>query len=314
VKPFRFGVVLSNLPSVDWIANVCQIEKLGYSTLFWTDHFRTQWDPVVALSAVASVTKHLHVGSLVYCVDYRHPVVLAKAAATIHALSGGRHEFGIGAGWMESDYAHAGICFDPPRIRIERLDEALKIIRSIWSQDETSFSGKHYTLSKVPRSVKFSEKPPRIFVGGGGPKILGVAAHHADIIGITPTFYGGKFGSHNIYDFTLKRIREKVNLVKECTIAAGRDPDELEFNCNVFGVNLTANSKPIREKIAERWQVSVEDIESCGLFLIGSANEIRGQLEKLRKETGISYIAISESNPIILEKFAYSVARPLLDI
>jgi probable F420-dependent oxidoreductase len=314
MKPFRFGVVLSNLPSAEWITIVRQIEKLGYSTLCWTDHFRTQWDPVAALAAVASVTKHLNVGSLVYCVDYRHPVILAKAAATIHLLSGGRHEFGIGAGWMESDYDRAGIHYDPPKVRIERLNEALEIIRRVWTQEQTSFSGKHYNVKEVPRAVKFSElQPPRIFVGGGGPKVLDVAAHHADIIGITPVYSRGKFGSHNICDFSLKRIREKVNLAKESAIAAGRDPDEIEFGCNVFGLNLTVDPKPIREEIAERWKVGAKDIAACGLFLIGSANEIRGQLEKLRFDTGISYIAISESNPIILRKFAQSVVRPLLD-
>jgi alkanesulfonate monooxygenase SsuD/methylene tetrahydromethanopterin reductase-like flavin-dependent oxidoreductase (luciferase family) len=240
-------------------------------------------------------------------------VVLAKAAATIQLLSGGRHEFGMGAGWMESDYAQAGIHFEPPRVRIERLDEALEIIRRIWTQEQTSFSGKHYNVTEVPRAVKFSEqKPPRIFVGGGGPKVLNVAAHHADIIGITPTFCGGKFGSHNIYDFSLKRMREKANLARESAEAHGRDPDEIEFSCNVFGLNLTVDPKPVREKIAERWNVGVEDIKACGLFLTGSANEIRGQLERQRRETGISYIAISESNPIVMKEFAYSVAKPLL--
>lgn len=311
MKPFRFGIVTSNFPPSDWIARVHQIEELGYSTICWPDHFRTQWEPVAALAAIAAVTTRLRVASLVYCVDYRHPVVLAKAAATIHLLSRGRHEFGIGAGWMESDYIQAGIRFEPPRFRIERLNEALEIIRGIWNQDQTSFSGKHYNVTGVPRAVKFSEQPPLILVGGGGPKVLEVAAHHADIIGITPTFCGGKFGSHNIYDFSLKRIREKVKLAKESADAAGRDPEEIEFSSNVFGLNLTDDPRPIREKIAKRWNVGVEDIAACGLFLIGSANEIRGKLERQRMETGISYIAISESNPIVLKKFAHSVIRPL---
>jgi len=313
VKPFRFGIVTSNLPPSEWIARVRQIEELGYSTICWPDHFRTQWEPVAALAAVAAVTTRLRVASLVYCVDYRHPVVLAKAAATINLLSGGRHEFGIGAGWMESDYTQAGICYEPPRFRIERLDEALEIIRRIWTQDRTSFSGKHYNVKEVPRAVEPPEQqPPRIFVGGGGHKVLEVAARHADIIGITPTFWGGKFGSHNIYDFSLRPIREKVKWARESAEAAGRDPDKIEFSINVFGLNLTENPMPIREEIAKRWKVGVEDIAKCGLFLLGSADEIRGQLERQRIETGISYIAISESNPIVLKKFAHSVIRPLL--
>lgn len=313
MKPFRFGIVTSNLSPSEWIASVRQIEELGYSTICWPDHFRKQWEPVAALAAVAAVTTHLRVASLVYCVDYRHPVVLAKAAATIHLLSGGRHEFGIGAGWMESDYTQAGIRFEPPRVRIERLNEALEIIRCILTQERTSFSGKHYNVKEVPRAVElFEQQPPRILVGGGGQKILEVAARHADIIGITPTFRGGKFGSHNIFDFSLKRIREKVKWARECAEAAGRDPDKIEFSSQVFGLNLTEDPRPIREEIAKRWNVGVEDIAACGLFLIGSADEIRGQLERQRKETGISYITISESNPFVWKKFAHSVIRPLL--
>ncbi len=313
MKAFRFGVVLSNLPPADWVLRVRQIEKLGYSSLLWADHFRTQWEPVSALAAAAAVTKRLNIGSLVYCVDYRHPVVLAKAAATIQLISNGRHEFGLGAGWMESDYVQAGILFDPPKVRIERLNEALEIIRHVWTQEQTTFSGKYYNVKEVPRAVKFSEQQrPRIFVGGGGRKVLEVAARQADIVGITPTFCKGSFGSHTIYDFNIERIIEKVKLVRENAQKAGRDADEIEFSCNVFGINLTDDPKPIREEIARRWNVEEVDIEACKLFLIGSANEIRENLEQLRIETGISYIAISESNPIVLRKFANSVIRPLL--
>jgi hypothetical protein len=150
--------------------------------------------------------------------------------------------------------------------------------------------------------VKFSEQqPPRILVGGGGLKVLEVAAHHADIIGITPAFCGGKFGSQNICDFSLKRIREKVKFARESAEATGRNPEEIEFSCNVFGLDITYDPRPIREEIAKRWKVGVENIAACGLFLTGSANEIRGQLERQRMETGISYIAISVE-PYLIEK------------
>ncbi len=238
MKPFRFGVVLSNLPPAEWILRVRQIEKLGYSCILWPEHFRTQWEPVAALAAASAITKRLNIGSLVYCVDYRHPLVLAKAAATIQLISKGRHEFGLGAGWMESDYVHAGIRFDPPKVRIERLNEALEIIRRVWTQDQTTFLGKYYSVKDVPRAVKFSEQQcPKVFVGGGGPKLLEVAARQADIIGITPTFSKGNFGSNTIYDFNLKRIIEKVKFVKESAERIVRDPDEIEFSCNVFGLN-----------------------------------------------------------------------------
>ena len=98
-RPFRFGVQLATLPPQGWAERLRHIESLGYSTAFWPDHFGDQLEPVAALAAAAAVTERLNVGTLVFGVDYRHPVVLAKAAATVHLLSGGRCEFGLGAGW-----------------------------------------------------------------------------------------------------------------------------------------------------------------------------------------------------------------------
>ena len=153
-KPFRFGVQVGMLPAESWRERVRRIEALGYSTLFFPDHFSTQWEPVAGLAAVAAATERLNVGSLVYDVDYRHPVVLAKAAATIQLLSGGRHEFGIGAGWMQTDYVEAGIAYDRPGVRIERLEEALQIIRSMWANERTGFP--IIELASTSRLKRFS--------------------------------------------------------------------------------------------------------------------------------------------------------------
>ena len=122
--PFRFGVQLSAMPGDQFADRIHRIEALGYSTVFWPDHWGAQYEPVAALAAAAALTTKLRVGSLVYGVDYRHPIVLAKAAATIQLLSNGRHEFGIGAGWMRTDYDQAGIAYDKPSVRIERLGQA----------------------------------------------------------------------------------------------------------------------------------------------------------------------------------------------
>jgi len=181
--PFRFGVQLASLPAADWGERLRRIEALGYSTVFWPDHFTSQWDPTTALAAAAVATERLRVGSLVYDVDYRHPVIHAKAAATLHLLSGGRHEFGIGAGWMESDYREAGMLYDPPGVRIARLGEALQIILGMWTQERTSFEGEHYRVIDVARAAALpeGERPP-ILIGGGGARLLRLAGRYADIV------------------------------------------------------------------------------------------------------------------------------------
>ena len=185
-RSFRFGLQLQKLPVDGWAERARRIEALGYSTVFWPDHFGTQWDPTAALAAVAAVTDELRIGTLVWGVDYRHPVVLAKSAATLHLISGGRHEFGIGAGWMETDYVEAGIPYDRPGVRIERLDEALQIIRSMWAENETSFSGKHYRIEKISQAAKLPPgERPKILVGGGGWNVTPPRACTGGVVGYT---------------------------------------------------------------------------------------------------------------------------------
>ncbi len=310
--PFRFGVQLSKLPAETWRDDVRRIEDLGYSSIFWPDHFSTQWEPVAALAAVAAATERVKVGSLVYDVDYRHPVVLAKAAATTHLLSGGRHEFGIGAGWMETDYREAGMAYDRPGVRIERLDEALQVIRGMWGSEKSSFRGKHYQVTDIAPAAELPEgEAPKILIGGGGPRVLRLAGRHADIVGINPKLPEGRVTAETPADSAPERVREKVSWVREGAEAAGRNPDELELNSLTFVVAITDDPAPLREGLASNTGMTPEQVADCPLFLTGSAMEIRERLEKRREETGISYIVIQGSDPTTLETFATQIATPL---
>src|SRR3954447_21676247 len=126
LRPFRFGVQLSNVASADaWRETARKAEDLGYSTLFMPDHFGDQLAPVPALMTAADATTTLRVGALVFDHDYKHPGVLATELAMMDVLSGGRVEIGLGAGWMISDYQQSGIPYDTPKVRIDRFAEAL---------------------------------------------------------------------------------------------------------------------------------------------------------------------------------------------
>jgi probable F420-dependent oxidoreductase len=266
---------------------------------------------VAALAAAAAVTKRLKVGSLVYGIDYRHPIVLAKAAATIQLLSGGRHEFGLGAGWMESDYRQAGMRYDRAGLRIERLEEALEIIRGVWSQDKTSFAGRHYTVTDAQAAVLPRPAPPRILIGGGGPKVLAVAGRHADIVGVNPKVAEGRITAAAMQDATAERTLEKVRWVKEAAAKAGRDVNAIEWNALVFVAAVTDDPKPLREALARNTGMSVEQVADCPLFLTGSAAELRERLERRREQTGISYVVVQGGKPEALESFAEAVVAPL---
>lgn len=312
VRPFRFGVALFHLPSEGWVEQIRRIEELGYSSVFWPDHFGTQLEPVAALAAVAAVTEHLRVGSLVYSVDYRHPVVLAKSAATIHLLSGGRHEFGIGAGWSKMDYESSGISFDPPSVRIERLDEALTIIRSMWINDKTSFSGKYYQITNIPQAADFPDgERPQILVGGRGRKVLTVAAHHADIVSICPRSRGGRVTPKGLKEMTLNGICKKIDWVRETAEHSGRRFDEIELNSYAYQTSITDDPEPILDELAKTYEMTLEELAECPFFLIGSALEIQEQLKHLREETGISYFGIIGRNMDFIEQFSKTIIKPL---
>ena len=138
----------------EWAALARKVEDLGYSTLFVPDHFGDQLAPVPALMAAADATTELNVGALVFDNDYKHPVVLAKEAATLDILSGGRLELGLGAGWMTTDYEQSGIPYDPPGVRVDRMVEGLAVIKGMFAEGPFSYQGKHYTIDGPRRPAR----------------------------------------------------------------------------------------------------------------------------------------------------------------
>ena len=148
-RKFRFAVhVLRASSGRDFTDRARQAEDLGYSALNVPDHFVDHpLAPIPAMSAAAAVTTQLKIGSLVLDNDFKHPVVLANEAATLDLLSDGRLELGLGAGWMTVDYEKSGIPLDPPATRVDKLEEAIVILKGLFAEGPFSFTGKHYTLT-----------------------------------------------------------------------------------------------------------------------------------------------------------------------
>src|SRR5439155_15822832 len=147
-RPFRFGIQVSNAPSAEaWAALARRAEDLGFSTFFMPDHFGDQLAPIPALMAAADATTEVRVGSLVLDNDFKHPLVLAKEAATIDVLSNGRLELGLGAGWMITDYDDSGIPYDSPGVRVDRFEEAVAVFKGLFAEGPFTFEGKHYRIT-----------------------------------------------------------------------------------------------------------------------------------------------------------------------
>src|ERR1700689_2078545 len=192
--PFRFGVYSAVTPSMSaWRDQARTAEGLGYSTLYVSDHLDAQFGPLVATTVAAEATSTLHVGPFVLNNDFRHPVVLAKEIATLGLAAEGRVEVGLGAGSLRSDYEEAGIEFDAPAVRVDRLAESLAVMKTLWSEGKATFAGTHYTVRDARCDPRPAD-PPRVIVGGGSRRILTVAAEHADTVGVNISLASGQKG------------------------------------------------------------------------------------------------------------------------
>ncbi len=302
-RRFRFGVQGRGMgPRDAWLTTLRRVEDAGYSTFLVLDHFVRGLDPIAALGAAATATETLRLGSMVMDNDFRHPAVLAKAMATIDVLSEGRLEIGIGAGWLREEYEQTGIPFDPPGVRIDRMVEAVHLMKRVFVEDSVTFAGEHYTTTNLVMPPKPVQQPwPPIVIGGGSKRILTVAGQEADIVGLTTRALPD--GSKDNADMTAASATRKVSWVRE---AAGDRFDELELTIMVSDVVVTDDRHAAADRLAAGLGVNGEDVLESPHLLIGTIDEMVETLERRREVFGISYYVVVEGN---MEKLAPVVAR-----
>jgi probable F420-dependent oxidoreductase len=311
-RAFRFGIINEHSHVAGaWTALAKRAEALGYATLLIRDHlapdfFGPQLAPLPALMAAACATRTLRVGTLVIDNDYRHPAMLAKEAATIDLLSGGRLELGVGAGWLRAEYEQAGLVFDPPGVRIDRLTEALVVLKGLFADGPLVFSGKHYTMTGLDGFPKPAQRPhPPILIGAGSPRMLRLAGREADIVGIL----GSSTRTGTLLDDPAERLAEtvarKVDWVRE---GAGTRFDALELS-TVIGVTVTDDPRGEAEALIDRrgWAgIAPEQVLEMPSLVIGSIDGIVETLRARRYRLGFSYYVVSDAD---METFAPVVAR-----
>jgi probable F420-dependent oxidoreductase len=298
-RPFRFGVQEHRAPDAKaWREKARLVETLGYTTLYLPDHFGDQLSPIAALMSAADATTTLRVGSLVFDNDYRHPVVLAKEAATLDLLSEGRLDFGLGAGWQVSDYEQTGIPLDPPGIRIERMAEALQIIKSFFAGGSVSFTGKHYSVDRVEAAPVPVQKPhPPIVLGGGGKRMLHLAGREADIVSVNFNLSEGRINRHLVRTGLAEATDEKVAWIKE---AAGDRFAKLELSVTVFVANVTDDRDTVAGALAAGLRSEPDEILQTPHFLIGTVEQIIENLQARRERFGISYVVVPDEAAVSL--------------
>lgn len=289
---FRFGVGPGGLfgsAAVGWRETVTRYEALGYSTVCVGDHLSMQ-GPLPALAAAAAWTERIGVGVMVADNDYRSPLLLAQDAATVQALSGGRLELGLGAGWDPADYRQLGLDFERPGVRIERLRESVDIVKRYLGGEGFSYSGRHYVLDDVrPLAVPVAE-PPKLMIGGGGRQVLALAAREADIVSINLPLNGADLQSSiRSGAAAADWVAGAVETVRQ---AAGDRFCGLELHVNVVYCDVVDDAGPQLAAAAKALSVDPGLLADSPFVLIGDEDDIADKLQRLRRRLGISYYTV----------------------
>jgi F420-dependent oxidoreductase-like protein len=279
-------------------------DRLGYHSIWFVDHMWSRGMPDLdhleawtVMSATAAVTERIGIGTLVLCNSYRNPALLAKMASSLDNVSGGRLLLGLGSGWMDEEYRAYGYAFPSPRVRIEQLEEALAIIKLLFTQPRASFQGKYYAVEDAINNPKPVQQPhPPILIGGAGEKrLLRVVAEHANI--------------WNCPNNVAAELEHKLAVLKQHCDAVGRDPDTIEISEQCVVV-LGRTEQELQSKVdfAKRTLGAIFDIDKTALK--GTPDQLVDAIEARRRQ-GVTFFTMlfgDLNQPETLDLFAEKVA------
>ena len=305
LAPFRFSLQAAQATSRrEWVDLVKRVDDAGFDMLVTADHLGGSLAPIVPLATAAEVSSRLRLGIMVLNNDFHHPSLLARELATLDLLSDGRLELGLGAGHARPEYERAGIGFDPAPTRVDRLEEAVVVLRRLLDGASVTFSGSHYQLVDERCDPRPSQDHVPLLIGGAGPRVHGIAARHADAVGFTGlgrTLPDGQH--HDPAGFRPERVEQDVARVRRM---AGARLDALEFQVLVQAVVVTDTAVSTAQDIARTRlpALSAEDVLTTPYLLVGSKNAIIERILEHRARWGFSHYtvrpdALGQIEPII---------------
>ena len=272
---------------------------------FVPDFFGDQYTPLPALMAAAGVTSTLRLGTMVIDNDHRHPLLLAKEVATLDCLSGGRAELGIGAGWLRTEYEQAGLAFDRAGVRIDRLEEAVRVIKGLWADQPLTFTGAHYQIAGIDGVPKPLQRPhPPLLIGGGKERMLRLAGRVADIVGILTSDVSRGTLTSGLAERTPEAVMQKIDWIRQ---AAGARFEQIELSL-IPTIIVTDDRCGRTAALIQQhgWETPVEAVWQMPSVLIGSIDQIVEDLSARRTQYGFSYYVIADDT---MEAFAPVVAK-----
>ena len=314
------------LPLTDFAAArtvAAQAEALGFYSIAAEDHFfmtgmqRDADEPrlecFTLLSALAPLTRSLVLTQVVAANSYRHPALLAKIVSSLHHIAGGRVELGLGAGWFREEYDAFGIPYPKPSVRIAQMAEGLQVIKRLWKESRATFAGEFYRVTHAPHAPKPAPRP-RIMLGGGGPKLLRVAAAEADIVNIIPPSGGakGKIDIEDALKFDEAEFRRRVDLFAAACKDVGRDVSEIELSGMVYVLigKTEAEAETMASVTAQMMGVAPGDlaaVRTSPSTLVGTGEQIAGEMKRRARALGVTYYFCNVLGPEMLELFGREV-------
>ncbi|RTL67277.1 MAG: TIGR03621 family F420-dependent LLM class oxidoreductase [Pseudonocardiaceae bacterium] len=291
----EFGVLMMDAVTsrAQWRDRVRRIEDDGLSTLHATDHFdRAPISPLVALAAAAQVTSRIRLGTLVLNNDFRQPAVLAKEIASLSVLCDGRLEIGVGAGWMDNDYDVSGIVREPAGRRIDRLGGTLELLRALSGGGPVDLDAPGVAVRDL-RNVPDLVAPLRLFVGGGGRRVLTLAGRTADVVGINFDVREGKLGAHATASASADATDEKVGWVRA---AAGDREPLLHLVAYWSEVTEDPEGAAARRIAALGLDLTPDQLLASPHALIGPKGAVLERLAELRERWGFGYVSFYEQD------------------
>ncbi len=302
-------------------------ERQGFYSVSINDHFFPPMSPeqrkipqlecYTTLSAIAAVTNRVRLAPMVTAMSFRHPALLAKMISTLDNISGGRFIAGLGSGWLRDEYDANGYDYPSNAERLAQMAEAIGVLKAMWTQAEPTFSGHYFKIDKAYNFPQPVQKPhPPVMIGGGGSKLLKIAAQEADIVNIAAPITRGAVDMAAMQKFDKAELKRRIAMLRGFAAAAGRDPSAIEISA--FVTVLPAPDKAQAEAIAAGTAQSMglagaQAARHSPMFLIGTAEELKAEIRSRRDEFGITYFVMIFMNDESRELFARQVIPEFAD-
>lgn len=321
-----FGLTLGGVPAADVAQAAREAEALGFSALYVPDHWAYEsqtgggidpslpaWDSTTTLATMATATTRVEIGGLVLCNLFRHPATTALQTTTLDYLSGGRAILGLGSGWTRAEFEMMGAPFPEVKPRLRMLDEALTVIRALWTNDRTTFEGEFYRLRGAISVPKPHRRPhPPILLGGSGKGLLRIAARHADRVNVVAdTGRAGTVDRGEVAKLTDAAFRAKLDFLRAEIKGAGRDPAAVRLSSTIFIGRITDTAEEatgFAAMLGGAFGLAAEEVQRMPLALIGTAESCAAELRRRAREWGLDhYVLSARATPGLAERFAREV-------